>query len=216
MDTQTYIAMDCEMVGVGEGGRRSMLARVTLVNWNGEIVYDEFVKPTEEVTDYRTFVSGVTAESLDEASLDIQTVRRQVIQLLESKILVGHALKNDLHALNIHHLWQNTRDTAKYQPFQKVRFDDGILWPRKLKDLCLEHLGLDIQRPGQPHSSYQDAVAALALYKMVRPKWEKVMQYKIQKTAEIEAQQNRASVARTSVPVTLQLPQPVLPIASAA
>jgi RNA exonuclease 4 len=106
MDTQTYIAMDCEMVGVGEGGRRSKLARVTLVNWNGEIVYDEFVKPTEEVTDYRTFASGVTAESLDEASLDIQTVRRQVIQLLESKILVGHALKNDLHALNIHHLWQ--------------------------------------------------------------------------------------------------------------
>lgn len=204
------------MVGVGEGGHRSILARVTLVNWNGEIVYDEFVKPTEEVTDYRTFVSGVTAKSLSEAALDIETVRQQVMKLLEFKILVGHALKNDLHALNIHHPWQNTRDTAKYQPFQKVRFDDGILWPRKLKDLCLEYLGLDIQWPGQPHSSYQDAWAALELYKLVRPTWEKVMQYKIQKTAAIEAQQNRANFATTEPLVMLQQPHPVLPIASAA
>ena len=33
------IAMDCEMVGVGEGGKRSMLARVSLVDWNGTGTY---------------------------------------------------------------------------------------------------------------------------------------------------------------------------------
>lgn len=47
------------MVGVGEKGRESMLARVSLVNQHGACIYDEFVKPREKVTDYRTFVSGI-------------------------------------------------------------------------------------------------------------------------------------------------------------
>merc|ERR1712232_98580 len=39
-----YVAMDCEMVGVGYRGRKSSVARVTLVGWNGNIIFDEFVK----------------------------------------------------------------------------------------------------------------------------------------------------------------------------
>jgi len=184
-----YRALDCEMVGVGLGGHHSALARVTIVDWNGNTVYDEFVQPTEPVTDYRTFVSGITEDDLADA-LDLETCRQQVQALLHNKILVGHALKNDLHALDIHHPWQCTRDTAKYEPFMKVRFDDGVLWPRKLRDLVHETLHRDIQLPGQAHSAQQDAVAALQLYKAVRSKWEKVMQYKIQKTAAIIEQAN--------------------------
>ena len=56
------IAMDCEMVGVGEDGSDSILARVSIVNHFGHCIYDKFVKPTERVTDYRTKVSGVTPE----------------------------------------------------------------------------------------------------------------------------------------------------------
>ena len=53
------IAMDCEMVGVGETGSDSILARISLVNQFGKCVYDKFVKPTEEVVDYRTWVRCV-------------------------------------------------------------------------------------------------------------------------------------------------------------
>jgi len=187
-----YLALDCEMVGVGKGGHRSILARVTVVDWNGNTVYDEYVQPTEPVTDYRTFISGITAQDLlseNNHAVDLNTCRNQVEQLLHGKILIGHALKNDLHALQIHHPWQNTRDTAKYEPFMKVRFDDGVLWPRKLRDLCAEKLHLDIQR--DVHSPREDAVAALQLYKAVRAKWEKVMAYKIGKTAAIQARQQQ-------------------------
>ena len=52
------IALDCEMVGVGEDGRRSIRARLGRQR-DGNVVLDTFVAPTEHVTDYRTRVSGV-------------------------------------------------------------------------------------------------------------------------------------------------------------
>jgi len=58
------IGMDCEMVGVGDDGKESILARVSVVNQYGCCVYDKFVKPTERVTDYRTKVSGVRRADL--------------------------------------------------------------------------------------------------------------------------------------------------------
>ena len=56
--------MDCEMVGVGETGQTSVLARVSIVNNYGNCVYDKFVKAKETVTDYRTAVSGVRPQDM--------------------------------------------------------------------------------------------------------------------------------------------------------
>ena len=183
-----YVAMDCEMVGVGADGLKSALARVTMVDWNGDTVLDMHVKPADPVTDYRTFVSGITAADLENAvSIDVCQVK--VLDILEGKVLVGHHLKNDLKAIGVSHPWYMTRDTAKWEPFMKVRFNDGILWPRKLKELCQEKLKRDIQLPGHSHCPVEDAVAALDLYKLVRSKWEKAMEYKMNKTKEIMQQQ---------------------------
>lgn len=63
------MAMDCEMVGVGPDGKESALARASLVNYNGAVLLDVFVKPKERVTDYRTFVSGITPELLKTGTL---------------------------------------------------------------------------------------------------------------------------------------------------
>jgi RNA exonuclease 4 len=184
-----YLALDCEMVGVGPFGTKSTLARVTIVNWDGDVVYDQLIRPIEQITDYRTFVSGITESDLenDEKVVDLETCRSEVLRFLEGKIIIGHALKNDLYSLKIQHPWQKIRDTAKYEPFMKQRFDDGVYWPRKLKDLVFQHLnGTEIQKIGVPHSAYEDAYSAMLLYQTVRNKWEKVMTYKIRKTAEIE------------------------------
>ena len=195
-----YVALDCEMVGVVVRSNNSddndhhqhessSVARVTLVDFHRNIILDEFVKQTHEVVDYRTYVSGITEIDLQQnASFTIEEIRQKVQSILCDKVLVGHALKNDLRALGITHPWHSTRDTAKYEPFMQVRFDDGILWPRKLRDLVHEKLHRDdFQVPGQPHSPYEDAVAAMDLYRLFRKKWEKVMDYKIQKTKEIES-----------------------------
>ncbi|KAJ1533275.1 3'-5' exonuclease, partial [Nowakowskiella sp. JEL0078] len=59
-----YVALDCEMVGVGPGGFQSVLARVSIVNMYGHVLLDRYVKPLEQVVDYRTAVSGITPGNL--------------------------------------------------------------------------------------------------------------------------------------------------------
>lgn len=54
-----YLAIDCEMVGVGIDGKESSLARVSMINYYGAVMMDEFVRQRERVVDYRTEFSGI-------------------------------------------------------------------------------------------------------------------------------------------------------------
>jgi len=152
-----YFALDCEMVGVGPQGLDSALARVSIVNWDYEIVFDTFVKVDEPVSDYRTFVSGITPEQIEsDSAISPSQVRTIVSSILQGKILIGHDLENDLKALGIYHPLCDRRDTATYTPFMRrqkdLRSQDNkiTLCRRKLKDLVLEKLGRQIQVIGKP------------------------------------------------------------------
>lgn len=57
------------MVGVGPNGRDNMLARVSIVNSHGNVVYDKYVLPMEPIIDYRTKISGITPENLKNGRL---------------------------------------------------------------------------------------------------------------------------------------------------
>ena len=191
-EKSNYLAIDCEMVGIGPSGYTSRLARVSIVNYDGEIVYDTHVKVDEPVTDYRTFVSGITAEDLSsESAVTFDEAQSQVMTLIQDKILVGHGLKNDFKVLGITHPWYLTRDTAKYEPFCKVpgptdyNPTNAQFIPKKLKVLAKDKLGMIIQEEGKCHCPVEDAVAALELYKKHSGKWEKVIEYKLSKTREI-------------------------------
>ena len=61
------VAMDCEMVGLGPF-RESGLARCSLVDFHGTVLYDKFIRPEGEITDYRTPVSGITARNMEGAT----------------------------------------------------------------------------------------------------------------------------------------------------
>lgn len=114
-----YVAMDCEMVGVGERGLDNMLARVSIVNKFGDCIYDKFVKPREAVVDYRTPVSGVRREDLLNAE-PFDAIQKEVAEILKGRYLVGHALRNDLDVLFLSHPYSKIRDTSKYKPFRMV------------------------------------------------------------------------------------------------
>lgn len=158
------VAMDCEMVGVSSQGNKSALGRVTLVNKWGNVIYDEFVRPVERVVDFRTHVSGIRPHDLKKAK-DFQTVQNKVAELLKGRILVGHALRNDLKALLLSHPKKDLRDTSEYRPLLK---DDH---KRSLRHLASEFLGIKIQN-GE-HCSIEDARAAMLLYQKNRKQWEK-------------------------------------------
>jgi RNA exonuclease 4 len=51
------LAIDCEYVGTGFEDRDDMLARVSIVDDKGSVIFDKYVKPTDDVTDYRTAVA---------------------------------------------------------------------------------------------------------------------------------------------------------------
>ena len=52
------------MVGVGPMGKESTLARVSVVNYFGAVLLDEFVRQKERVTDWRTQWSGIRAKDM--------------------------------------------------------------------------------------------------------------------------------------------------------
>jgi RNA exonuclease 4 len=162
-----YIAMDCEMVGVGPNPEHeSALARISIVNFNGEQVYDSFVRPKEMVTDWRTHVSGVAPKHMVEART-FEQVQKDVAEILDQRVLVGHAVSNDLDALLLSHPKRDIRDTSKHQAYRKVA---GGSAPR-LKILAEEFLGLKIQ-DGE-HSSVEDAKATMLLYRRDKDAFER-------------------------------------------
>jgi DNA polymerase III epsilon subunit-like protein len=171
-DEKRYIALDCEMVGVGADGVRSSLAQVVAVDWLGRVVYLSYVSPKEPVTDYRTHVSGVRPEHLRGAP-SFERVQAEVASLVRGKVVVGHSLVNDMKALLLSHPWHATRDTAKFKPFM-WKAKGGMWKPKRLKHLVEQHIR-EVEIQTGEHDPAEDARAALALYKIYRPVWEKEM-----------------------------------------
>ncbi|NXJ16408.1 REXO4 exonuclease, partial [Odontophorus gujanensis] len=165
------VAMDCEMVGVGPSGEDSIVARVSIVNRFGKCVYDKYVKPTEEVTDYRTAVSGIRPEHLKKGE-DFKTVQKEVADILNGRILVGHAIHNDLKVLLLDHPKKKIRDTQRYKPFRQM-----VKSARPSLKLLCERL-LDVQVQTSEHCSIQDAQAAMRLYTLEKKKWEAALKNK--------------------------------------
>lgn len=157
-----YVAIDCEMVGVGPGGHESVLARVSIVDFHGRQIYDSFVKPRERVTNWRTAVSGVSQKSMRFAR-DFDEVRQEVDKIFHGRILIGHDIKHDLEALKLSHPARDIRDTAKFPGFKK--YGNG----RKpaLRLLAQEILSVEIQDGA--HSSIEDARVTMLLFRKHKP-----------------------------------------------
>lgn len=153
-----YVAIDCEMVGVGPGGHESALARISAVDFHGRQIYDSYVKPVERVTNWRTAVSGISQKEMRFAR-DFSEVQKEVNDIIKDRILIGHDIKHDLEALKLSHSPWNIRDTAKYPAFKK--YGNG----RKpaLKVLAREILAIEIQIGS--HSSTEDARATMLLFR---------------------------------------------------
>ncbi|ORX95709.1 ribonuclease H-like domain-containing protein [Clohesyomyces aquaticus] len=144
-----YIALDCEMVGCGpEPDRDSALARVSVVNYHGHQIYDSYVRVKVPVTDYRTAISGIEPKHLrPDVARPFKEVQDDIRILLQGRILVGHAVKNDLSALILSHPKPHIRDTSKFKA-----------------------VGVEIQ-VGR-HSSVEDARATMALYRLEKTDFE--------------------------------------------
>ncbi|KAG9686093.1 hypothetical protein KCU95_g11941, partial [Aureobasidium melanogenum] len=169
-----FLAIDCEMVGTGPLDD-NVLARVSIVNFHGEQIYDSFVQPVPgvEVTDYRTFVSGIRPHHLKpDVARPFSEVQKEVAALLEGKILIGHAVKNDLDVLLLSHPKRDIRDTSRHSTFRKMSMGRAPA----LRKLAKEYLGMEIQ--AGEHSSVEDARATMMLFKLEKEAFEKEVKQK--------------------------------------
>lgn len=161
--------MDCEMVGVGPDGVESALARVSMVNFHGMMILDRFVRPKERVTDYRTHVSGIQPWMLrkDQGAISLMEAQQEVMRIIEDRVVVGHALHNDLSALLLSHPKSLIRDTSKFGTFKRM---SGGRTPG-LKRLAKAILGKDIQ--SGEHSSVEDARITMEIYRSHKEDWDR-------------------------------------------
>ena len=171
-----YLALDCEMVGIGSDGKKSALARVSIVDWMLNVVLDTYVQVPIRVTDFRTHVSGIEPKHIraqnNPNAMEVNECRTKVGEILKDKILVGHALSNDLKALMLLHPKAHIRDTSKFRPFQ--RYGNNKWRARKLRDLVKENLaGKYDGFQEEEHDSVHDAKATMELFQLVRNQWEK-------------------------------------------
>lgn len=168
------VAIDCEMVGVlqpkniftGRTIEINMLARVSIVDYYDNILIDTLVAPQQRpVTNYRTNITGIKPQHLIGAP-SFENVSNAVSELLTGKIIVGHALENDLSALKLFYPQKYLRDTAHWERF---KYENNGNSP-SLKELAKKLLSKDIQKGS--HDSIEDAFTALNIYKMHQYSWE--------------------------------------------
>ncbi|TNN38371.1 Interferon-stimulated exonuclease-like 2 [Liparis tanakae] len=138
-----YLALDCEMVGTGPKGSISQLGRCSLVSYDGDVVYDKFIKPTVPVTDYRTRWSGIRRCDLVNAT-PYAEARREILRLLMGKVVVGHAVHNDFKVLGYSHPAALTRDTSRLPPLN-LRAGFAVAECASLKRLTKAIFNRDIQ-----------------------------------------------------------------------
>jgi RNA exonuclease 4 len=162
------VALDCEMVGCGIDGSRSLLARASIVSYHGHILYDTFVQPPDLVSDYRTHVSGIRPGDLDPPrAIPFHQAQREVQDLIQGRVVVAHSVVADLQALGLSHPSHLLRDTAHFPLLCPER-------ARSLRSLVVERLGWSDFQCGE-HDSVDDARAVMGLYRLVEEEWEAVM-----------------------------------------
>ena len=167
--TDRFVAMDCEMVGVGEQGSRNALGRCSIVSYEGDVLYDKYVKPDRPIVDYRTPWSGIVAEHM-ETAIPFYQAKKEAAEILKDKIIIGHDLRNDFSVLEMSHPEHDVRDTSRYRGLRYLGGVDEKKRSVGLKMMVERLFGRKIQTG--PHCSVEDARAAMSLYRLVDGQWE--------------------------------------------
>lgn len=156
-DYSPIFAVDCEMCITD----RSELTRISIVDEEMRVVYNELVKPSRPITNYLTRYSGITKNMMENVTTTIDDVQAFLRKNLpRDAILCGHSLNMDLSAMQIFHPYvidtsiiYNRTGTRSYKP--------------SLRSIAYELLGKSIQTADKVgHDSLEDAITAMELVKL--------------------------------------------------
>ncbi|KAF6766241.1 hypothetical protein DFP72DRAFT_11900 [Ephemerocybe angulata] len=146
-----------------------MIARVTLVDYNGNTLLDTYVRPTYHITDYRSAQTGLDYSHLQAAPTFTQ-VQDAVARLIQNNILVGYRIWDFLSGIGLNHPAIDTRDMALYRPLRK-RLKSRFLI--ELPTLVRWFIGKEIGRGYE--NSLEDGVSSMELYQACQTRFESVI-----------------------------------------
>ena len=192
--SKRVVAFDCEMVGCHpseswlaklpekRNKKRnkmptevSVAGRCAIVDYDGNVLYDKYIRPTLTIVDLRTCISGITAGHMAKAT-PFGNARQEILEMMQDKVVVAHDIRHDLAALQIPQnvLSRNIRDTSTCQILRKVAGVPSTHPKASLHSLAMGVLGRDVQKY-LPHSPVEDARIAMELYRAVEEEWEREM-----------------------------------------
>ncbi|KAF2892913.1 hypothetical protein ILUMI_13249 [Ignelater luminosus] len=155
--TSPMFGIDCEMCRTTSGDLE--LTRVSVVDENFQIFYEELVKPDNKIIDYLTRFSGITHKMMKNVTKRLIDVQEDLRRILPSDaILVGQSLSNDLHALKMMHPYIIDTSVIYNITGDRTR-------KTKLQTLAREFLSERIQEGRGGHCSIEDSLASLKLTK---------------------------------------------------
>lgn len=117
------------------------------------------------------------------------------MDLLKGKVLVGHALQNDMKVLMLSHPRLLVRDTSRYPAYMR-NLPNGKRRPRALRDLTQQFLNKTIQT-GE-HDSVEDARCTMELYLRAQREWELHLRQKKMTAREQTSSQKDSTVTGAS------------------
>ena len=150
----------------------SVAARCSIIAYDGTVIYDKYINPTigtdYTIVNYRTPWSGIRPSHMTCATPFLEA-RREILDILQRCIVIGHNIRSDLRSLEISGLpeWQ-IRDTSCHPTLKRSAGGS-----RALKQMAHVLLDRDIQTKSRVgHCSVEDATATMDLYKLVELEWE--------------------------------------------
>ena len=109
------------------------------------MLYDKYVRPSGRITDFRTWVSGITPAHLKECNgaISFAEAKKTSHRILKDKIIVGHSVHHDFKTLEYELVdtFENKR-VRDLTHFPKYKNQFGQIM--SLKNLSSLHLGRTI------------------------------------------------------------------------
>lgn len=177
-----FVALVCKVLSLGLDPKRTFFARICIVGFNGQVVYDKYAKLCDNDEDFHC-TNNISSEMVTKA-INASVLRDEVIAFLTGKVIIGYSVASHLNVLALNtteslpspHMIRDIASYSKLCPAQ----------PLPLSTLIMERLGVELNN--EDNDLVTDARAILAIYKSVAKEWEEEVFRNLIMTSTVQTQ----------------------------